>query len=173
MARKILITCHKLWDDLKRVMRARFVPSYYARDLLNQLQQLKQGTKSVEEYYQELQMGMLRCNLEEDVEPAMARFLGGLNWEIQDILAYKEYTNITRLFHLACKAEREVQGRHASLKTIVSAGKIFSVQPRSSTARTGRVAAPYSSSSRSATPLPSEKPRSLVTALQIQQARLP
>jgi hypothetical protein len=34
-------------------------------------------------------MGMLRCNLEEDVEPAMARFLGGLNREIQDILAYK------------------------------------------------------------------------------------
>ena len=29
------------WDALKRVMRARFVPSYYACDLLNQLQQLK------------------------------------------------------------------------------------------------------------------------------------
>ena len=98
------------WDALKRVMRARFIPSYYARDLLNQLQQLKQGTKSVEEYYQELQMGMLRCNLEEDVEPAMARFLGGLNREIQDILAYKEYTNITRLFHVTCKAERKVRG---------------------------------------------------------------
>jgi hypothetical protein len=42
------------WDALKQVMRARFVPSYYACDLLNQLQQLKQGTKSVEEYYQKL-----------------------------------------------------------------------------------------------------------------------
>ena len=51
---------------------------------------------------------MLRCNLEEDEEPAMARFLGGLNREIQDILAYKEYNNVTKLFHLACKAEREV-----------------------------------------------------------------
>jgi predicted enzyme involved in methoxymalonyl-ACP biosynthesis len=89
-------------------MRARFVPSYYARDLLHKLQQLRQGTKSVEEYYQELQMSMLRCNLDEDEEPAMARFLGGLNREIQDILAYKEYTNVTCLFHLACKAEREV-----------------------------------------------------------------
>ena len=118
-------------------------------------------------------MGMLRCNLEEDMEPAMARFLGGLNREIQDILAYKEYTNITRLFHLACKAEREVQGRRASLKINVSAGKSFSALSRSSTAPTRRIAAPYSSSSRSATPLPSEKPRSLVTALQIQQARLP
>jgi len=147
------------WDALKRVMRARFVPSYYACDLLHKLQQLRQGTKSVEEYYQELQMGMLRCNLVEDEEHAMARFLGGLNREIQDILAYKEYTNITRLFHLACKAEREVQGRRASLKTNVSVGKCFSVQPHSSAAPTGRVAAPYSSSSRSATPLPSEKSR--------------
>jgi len=60
-------------------MRARFVPSYYARDLLNQLQQLKQDTKNVEEYYQEPQMVMLRSNLEEDVERAMARFFGGLN----------------------------------------------------------------------------------------------
>ena len=89
-------------------MWARFVPSYYARDLLHKLQQLRQGSKSVEEYYQELQMGMLRCNLEEQEEPDMARFLGGLNREIQDILAYKEYNNVTYLFHLACKAEREV-----------------------------------------------------------------
>jgi predicted enzyme involved in methoxymalonyl-ACP biosynthesis len=89
-------------------MRARFVPSYYACDLLHKLQQLRQGAKSVEEYYQELQMSMLRCNLDEDEEPVMARFLGGLNREIQDILAYKEYTNVTCLFHLTCKAKREV-----------------------------------------------------------------
>jgi hypothetical protein len=53
-------------------MWSRFVPSYYARDLINKLQQLKQGTKSVEEYYQELQIGMLRCNLEEREDAAMA-----------------------------------------------------------------------------------------------------
>jgi hypothetical protein len=63
-------------------MRARFVPSYYAYDMLNKMQQLRQGAKNVEEYYQELQMGMLRCNLEEEEESTMARFLGGLNCEI-------------------------------------------------------------------------------------------
>jgi hypothetical protein len=36
------------WVALKWVMRARFVPSYYARDLINKLQQLRQGAKSVE-----------------------------------------------------------------------------------------------------------------------------
>jgi hypothetical protein len=39
------------WDALKWVMQARFVPSYYARDMLHKLQQLRQGTKSVEQYY--------------------------------------------------------------------------------------------------------------------------
>ena len=136
-------------------MRARFVPSYYARDLLHRLQQLRQGNKSVEEYYQELQMGVLRCNLVGDEEPAMARFLGGLNREIQDILAYKDYTNVTRLFHLACKAEREVLGRRASTRTNISAGKPSSWQPRTSTSLTGRAPAPSTFPSRSTIPAPS------------------
>jgi hypothetical protein len=96
------------WIALKWVMRARFVLSYYTCDMISKLQQLKQGAKSVEEYYQELQIGMLRCNLEEREDAAMARFVAGLNHEIQDILEYKDYANITPLFHFACKAEREV-----------------------------------------------------------------
>ena len=142
----------KTWDALKRAMRARFVPSYYARDMINKLQQLRQGSKSVEEYYQELQTGMLRCKLEEDEEPAMARFLGGLNREIQDILAYKEYNNVTKLFHLACKAEREVQGRRASARTNVSAGKASSWQPRTSTTPSTRTPTPSSSDKTRAAP---------------------
>jgi len=94
------------------LMRHRFVPPNYARDMLNKLQRLRQGTNSVEEYFQELQIGMLRCGLVENDDAAMARFLGGLNREIQDVLDYEEYNNLTHLFHLACKAEREVQGRH-------------------------------------------------------------
>ena len=31
----------RTWNALKQIMRARFVPSYYARDLLNKLQQLR------------------------------------------------------------------------------------------------------------------------------------
>ena len=56
---------------------------------------------------------MIRCGIVEENEAMIARFMGGLNREIKTILEYKEYTNITRLFHLACKAEREVQDRQA------------------------------------------------------------
>jgi hypothetical protein len=66
---------------------------------------------------------MLRCNLEEREDTAMSRFVASLNREIQDILEYKDYTNITHLFHFACKAEREVQGHNTSAKTIFSTGR--------------------------------------------------
>jgi hypothetical protein len=68
-------------------------------------------------------MGMLRCGLEDSEDGAIARFMGGLNREIQDILAYKEYNSVTRLFHLACKAERKVQGCQASMRTNLSIGR--------------------------------------------------
>ena len=86
-------------------MRTPWVPPYYQRELLQKLQRLRQGQNSVEEYYQELQTGMIRCGIVEDNEAMHARIMGGLNREIQTILEYKEYNNITHLFHLACKAE--------------------------------------------------------------------
>ena len=72
---------------------------------------------------------MIRCGIVEENEAMLARFLGGLNREIQTILEYKEYTNITRLFHLACKAEREVQDRQAMARTNFSAGRPSSWTP--------------------------------------------
>jgi hypothetical protein len=56
---------------------------------------------------------MIRCGLLEQHDVAMARFRGGLNLEIQDIPAYKEYADMATLFEHACKAEREVQGRRS------------------------------------------------------------
>jgi hypothetical protein len=101
------------WDHLKAAMQHRFVPWYYAHDLLNKMQRFQQGSQSVEDYFQELQKGMIRCGILEENDAAMARFRGGLNCEIQDILDYKEYYDMTTLFEYACKAGREVQGRHS------------------------------------------------------------
>ena len=67
--------------------------------------------KGVEEYYQELLIGLARCGIHEDDEDTSARFFGGLNRDIQDILDYKDWNRFSQLYHLALKAEREVQGR--------------------------------------------------------------
>src|SRR5688500_16823761 len=104
------------------------------------MQCFRQGRQSVEDYYQELQKGMIRCGLFETDAAAMARFRGGLNREIQDILDYKDYNDMTTLFAYACKAEREVQGRRSKPYSNSFAGR----SPTTSTAA-GLLAPPTTS----------------------------
>ena len=92
-------------------MRNRFVPPSFKCDLRKKLQCLNQSDRSVEEYYHELQISMLRCDIIEDKDATMACFCGGLRCEIQDIVDYKEYNSIPRLFQHSCLVEKELQGR--------------------------------------------------------------
>ena len=118
---------------MKRTMRSRFVPSYYARDMLNKLQLLRQGSNSVETYYQEMMIALSRCNLQETEDARISRFYGSLNREIRDILEYKEYNTMNRLFHFACKAEREVQGRNKHRSSFAGATSTRQSTPRQAT----------------------------------------
>jgi hypothetical protein len=61
-----------MWDTLKHAMRIRFVPPYYQRSILTKLARLDQGKNSIEDYYQELQTGMLHFGIEDDNEALMA-----------------------------------------------------------------------------------------------------
>jgi hypothetical protein len=64
------------WNELKRLMRARFVPAYFERDLPYKMQRLNQGNKSVEDYYQELQVSMICASVHEGDNEKMVRFFG-------------------------------------------------------------------------------------------------
>ena len=50
---------------MKEEMYKRFVPTHNTRDLYKKLQELKQGLKSVDEYYKEMEISMMRANIEE------------------------------------------------------------------------------------------------------------
>jgi hypothetical protein len=65
----------------------------------------------VQDYYAELQKGMIRAGVHEETVDKICRFVGGLRTEIQDIVNYKEYNTINHLFQLAMLAEMELQGR--------------------------------------------------------------
>ena len=82
------------WAQMKEVMRARFVPTYYTRYLFKKLQLLKQGMKTVEEYYQEMEIAMVQANVKEDDEQTMACFLNGLNHPIKRIADFQPYSNL-------------------------------------------------------------------------------
>ena len=56
------------WEEMKAIMRRRFVPSHYYRELYQKLQSLTQSYKSVDDYYKEMEIAMIWANVEEDRE---------------------------------------------------------------------------------------------------------
>jgi hypothetical protein len=79
-------------------MCERFVPPTYQRDLCKKLQCLDQGGMFVQNYYAELQKGMIRADVHEETEDKICRFYSRLHIEIQDIVDYKEYNIVNHLF---------------------------------------------------------------------------
>ena len=59
------------------------MPNYYYRELYPKLQGLNQDSKSVDEYFKEMEIAMIRTNVIEDREATMARFINGLNRDIR------------------------------------------------------------------------------------------
>ncbi|PKI60635.1 hypothetical protein CRG98_018985 [Punica granatum] len=99
---------------MKTVMRRRFAPSYYYRELHLKLQSLRQGTRSVEDYHKEMEIVLIRANIEEDEEATMARFLCGLNREIANVVELQHYVEIEEMVGMAMKVERQLKrGRSA------------------------------------------------------------
>ncbi|XP_071920645.1 uncharacterized protein [Coffea arabica] len=99
------------WTELKRLMKRRFVPSHYHRDLYQKLQTLTQGQRSVEDYYKDMEISMLRADIQEDREATMARFLNGLRVEIADQLELQYYVEIENMVEKAIKIEQRLKRR--------------------------------------------------------------
>ena len=84
---------------MKRVMRKRYVPTSYNRTMRQKLQGLSQGNLTVEEYYKEMEMALVRANIEDESEDTMAHFLNSLNPEIRDVVELQEYVVLHDLLY--------------------------------------------------------------------------
>ncbi|KAL4387743.1 hypothetical protein GQ457_09G020840 [Hibiscus cannabinus] len=91
------------WDEMKAIMRRRFIPTHYHRELFNKLQNLKQSNRSVEDYYKEMEVAMIRANIDEDREATMARFLAGLDPDIANVVELQHFIDIDDMVHMAMK----------------------------------------------------------------------
>jgi hypothetical protein len=98
-----------IWEELKTIMKKRYVPKHYYRKLFNRLQMITQGNKSVEEYHKELEMAMIRANVNEDEEVIVSRFLNGLNRDIANVMELQSYVDLKELVHLAIKVEGQLK----------------------------------------------------------------
>jgi hypothetical protein len=70
---------------------------------------LKQGKKTVDEYYKEMELLLVRAGIREDPESKMARFLSGLNEEISGFVEMFPYRTLQDLVDQAMRTERKIQ----------------------------------------------------------------
>jgi len=93
-------------------LKDEFLPSHYLQDNYLKLHNLKQGTKSVEEYTREFEQLLLKCDLKEDKTQTLIRYLSGLDEHIAHVIELHPYSSLDNLSSLACKGEttKKVQG---------------------------------------------------------------
>ena len=99
------------WEEMKVLMRRRFVPNHYYRYLYMKLQDLNQGSRSVDEYFKEMEMAMIRANVIEDREATMARFLNWLNRDIANVVELQHYVELEDMVHMVMMLERQIKRR--------------------------------------------------------------
>ncbi|KAK1669088.1 hypothetical protein QYE76_057247 [Lolium multiflorum] len=96
------------WRAMKEAMTSRFVPTNYMRNIFDKLTLLRQGVKTVDEYYMEMEMLMQRGRVRESLEMTMQRFLNGLKYDVKGIVRHYTYTNMNQLLHHAREAESQL-----------------------------------------------------------------
>ncbi len=89
------------WAELTRLMRKRFIPADYAQRLLLRIERLRQGPRSPEEYYKELQALLQRSSTRYEETYVMAKFLAGLNPEVSNIVLQLRHTALIDAVHHA------------------------------------------------------------------------
>ena len=81
---------------------------------MDKLQRLRQGSMSVEEYRQQMELLLLRVGLREEERTSIARFLSGLNMEVRDKVELLPYRDLDDLVQLCIRVERQLKRKPTS-----------------------------------------------------------
>ncbi|XP_060183112.1 uncharacterized protein LOC132613073 [Lycium barbarum] len=91
-------------------MDAKYVTAKHRQEQLRRLYELKQGSKTVEESYDEFEKARMALDLEKGEEHLIIRFKAGLNREISSQLRLLTYYTLDEVFQAAIEAEKRGQG---------------------------------------------------------------
>ncbi|KAK1663391.1 hypothetical protein QYE76_051550 [Lolium multiflorum] len=132
------------WRAMKEAMNARFVPTNYLRTIFDKLTLLRQGVKTVDEYYMEMEMLMQRGRVRESLEMTMHRFLNGLKYDVKGIVRHYSYTNMNQLLHHAREAESQLAEEAKVKGRATGAGRFTPRAPPPAAPAPSTRSAPYS-----------------------------
>ncbi len=103
------------WEELKQVMRSRFIPIDHEQQLLLRIERLRQGNRSPDEYYKDLRSLLQRSGSRQPDSYILAKFLAGLNSDVGEVVEQLRHTSpIDALHHATHIYERNLKKRAAA-----------------------------------------------------------
>ncbi|XP_071726871.1 uncharacterized protein [Rutidosis leptorrhynchoides] len=99
------------WDKMKKLLRSKFLPTNFKQEAYMEYHNLRQRNMSVDEFIQEFDRVRLRCDVQEEEEQIVARFLGSLNSNIGDVVSLQPYWSYNDVCQLARKVEKQQKGK--------------------------------------------------------------
>ncbi|GKC64328.1 reverse transcriptase domain-containing protein [Tanacetum coccineum] len=95
------------WQKMKKCMRANFIPHNYQRQMYQRLQNLKQGSKSVEDYTTEFYQLIVRNDIQETEDQLVSRYIGGLRVQIMDYVNMFDPMTLSDAYQRALAFEKD------------------------------------------------------------------
>ncbi|XP_013589557.1 PREDICTED: uncharacterized protein LOC106297989 [Brassica oleracea var. oleracea] len=102
------------WDRLTKHMRRAFLPYNYERTLYNKLQNLRQGSRTVEEYATEFFYMTARMTAGETEKQLISQFIGGLRSQLQLALAQFNPTLVSEAYQRSISMELQQRSSWSS-----------------------------------------------------------
>ncbi|GKC81728.1 reverse transcriptase domain-containing protein [Tanacetum coccineum] len=99
------------WEKMKKLMKAKFLPENHRQEAFLDYHNLSQRNMTVEEVINEFDKLRMRCDVVEEEEQVVARFLGVLKPEIADIVSLQPYWTYTDVCRLALKVEKQIKAK--------------------------------------------------------------
>lgn len=98
------------WAKFKKHIRAAFLPYNFER-MYQQFQNLRQGSRSVDDYSTEFYTFLARVDLNESPLQLVSRYIGGLLLQLQDVLNMFDPLTVAEAQQRASQAEKQLARR--------------------------------------------------------------
>ncbi|XP_031378325.1 uncharacterized protein LOC116193718 [Punica granatum] len=95
------------YEKMKWELKKKFLPARYKQDIFSLLYNFKQEELTVEEYTAEFEHLMMKCNIVEPEEQTIARYLGGLRFEIRNVVQLQPYWTFEDVCKLVVHVEKQ------------------------------------------------------------------
>eukprot|EP00268_Persea_americana_P043447 TRINITY_DN43680_c1_g1_i1.p1 TRINITY_DN43680_c1_g1~~TRINITY_DN43680_c1_g1_i1.p1 ORF type:complete len:213 (+),score=30.45 TRINITY_DN43680_c1_g1_i1:507-1145(+) len=102
------------WEKMKKYMHSMFLPYNFQRTLYQRLQNLRQGTRTVEDYTTQFYQLVARNEIQELEDQLVARYIGGLRVQIQDTVNLFDPVSVSAAHQRALQVEKQLMRRSNS-----------------------------------------------------------